>query len=100
MLCSAEAGITGLARALDLQPDVAVIDIGLPGLDGWVLARRLRATDAGRRIVLVAVSGYGQLEDQRLSQEVSFDAHLVKPVDPDTLTKVIHGASLRTMRDA
>jgi signal transduction histidine kinase/ActR/RegA family two-component response regulator len=95
----AEDGITGLAQALDLQPDVAVIDIGLPGLDGWELARRLRATDAGGRMILVAVSGYGQLEDQQLSQKIGFDAHLVKPVDPDTLTKAIHGASLRTMRD-
>jgi CheY-like chemotaxis protein len=96
----AEDGVTGLAQALDLQPDVAVIDIGLPGLDGWELARRLRATDAGRRMILVAVSGYGELEDQRLSQNVGFDAHLVKPVDLDTLTKAIHGAWLRTMRES
>ena len=63
-----EDGITGLAEALGLQPDVAVIDIGLPGLDGWELARRLRATDAGRRMILVAISGYGQLEDQQLTR--------------------------------
>jgi signal transduction histidine kinase/ActR/RegA family two-component response regulator len=96
----AEDGNTGLAQALDLQPDVAVIDIGLPGLDGWELARRLRATDAGRRMILIAVSGYGELEDQRLSQNVGFDAHLVKPVDLDTLTKAIQGAWLRTMRES
>ena len=93
-----EDGITGLAEALGLQPDVAVIDIGLPGLDGWELGRRLRATEAGRRMILVAISGYGQLEDQQLSREAGFDAHLVKPVDLDTLTEAIHGA--RTVRHA
>jgi signal transduction histidine kinase/ActR/RegA family two-component response regulator len=93
-----EDGVTGLAEALGLQPDVAVIDIGLPGLDGWELGRRLRATEAGRRMILVAISGYGQLEDLQLSREAGFDAHLVKPVDLDSLTEAIHGA--RTVRHA
>ena len=96
----AEDGITGLAEAFRLQPDVAVIDIGLPGLDGWELARRLRAAEAGRRMILVAISGYGQLEDQQLSREAGFDVHLVKPVDLDTLTAAIHGVSLRTVGHA
>jgi len=91
-----EDGITGLAEALGLQPDVAIIDIGLPGLDGWELGRQLRATEAGRRMILVAISGYGQLEDQQLSREAGFDVHLVKPVDLDTLTEAIHG--VRTVR--
>jgi PAS domain S-box-containing protein len=95
----ADDGITGLAQALELQPDVAVIDIGLPGIDGWELACRLRTTDAGRRMMLVAVSGYGQLEDQRLSQKAGFDVHLVKPVDRDALNKVIHGASTHRVRE-
>jgi signal transduction histidine kinase/ActR/RegA family two-component response regulator len=93
-----EDGVAGLAEALGLQPDVAVIDIGLPGLDGWELGRRLRATEAGRRMILVAISGYGQLEDLQLSREAGFDAHLVKPVDLDSLTEAIHGA--RTVRHA
>jgi CheY-like chemotaxis protein/anti-sigma regulatory factor (Ser/Thr protein kinase) len=93
-----EDGVTGLAEALGLQPDVAVIDIGLPGLDGWELARQLRTTEVGRRMILVAISGYGQLEDQQLSREAGFDVHLVKPVDLDTLTEAIHGVSLRTVR--
>jgi CheY-like chemotaxis protein len=90
----AEDGIAGLAEALDLQPDVAIIDIGLPGLDGCELARRLRATEAGSRMILVAVSGYGQPEDQRLSREAGFNVHLIKPVGLDTLTEAIHGISL------
>jgi CheY-like chemotaxis protein len=95
----AEDGITGLAEALALRPDVAVIDIGLPGIDGWELVRRLRATEAGRRMILVAVSGYGQLEDQRLSREAGFDMHLVKPVAPEALAEAIHGGS-PTLRHA
>jgi signal transduction histidine kinase/ActR/RegA family two-component response regulator len=88
-----EDGIAGLAQALGLRPDVAVIDIGLPGLDGWELARQLRATEAGRRMILVAISGYGQVEDQQLSREAGFDLHLVKPVDIETLTDAIHDVS-------
>ena len=88
-------GITGLAEALRLEPDVAVIDIGLPGMDGWELARRLRAATAGHRMILVAISGYGQLTDQQSSRKAGFDAHLVKPLDLEMLTEVIHGGALR-----
>jgi CheY-like chemotaxis protein len=95
-----EDGITGLAEALGLQPDVAVIDIGLPGLDGWEVARQLRATEAGRRMILLAISGYGQPADEHLSREAGFDAHLVKPVDLEILTEAIHGVPPRTMRRA
>ena len=90
-----EDGITALAQACSLQPDVAIIDIGLPGLDGWTLARRLRATDAGRGMILVAISGYGQQADQQRSRLAGFDVHLVKPVDLDALTDAIYGESLR-----
>jgi CheY-like chemotaxis protein len=93
-------GITGLAEACSLEPDVAIIDIGLPGLDGWTLARRLRATDAGRRMILVAISGYGQQADQQRSRAAGFDVHLVKPVDLDALSDAIHGAALRTSSHA
>lgn len=91
----AEDGITGLAHALELEPDIAVVDIGLPGLDGWELARRVRATDAGRRMILVAVSGYGQPDDLTRSRLAGFDTHLVKPVDPETLNEAIHGAEMK-----
>jgi signal transduction histidine kinase/ActR/RegA family two-component response regulator len=96
----AEDGITGLSQALQLQPDVAVVDIGLPGLDGRELARRLRVTEATRRMTLVAVSGYGQPEDRTLSEEAGFDMHLVKPVDAKTLIEAIHGVSSGTARRA
>jgi signal transduction histidine kinase/ActR/RegA family two-component response regulator len=94
----AEDGITGLNHALGLRPDIAVIDIGLPGLDGWELARQVRASEAGRRMLLVAISGYGQQEDQRRSREAGFDMHLVKPVNLDSLTDFIQRGSPHTVR--
>ena len=75
-----------VARAKDL--DVALVDIGLPGMDGYELARRLRALD-GRRPVLIALTGYGQPEDRRRATEAGFDALLVKPVDPSELASVL-----------
>jgi CheY-like chemotaxis protein len=86
----AEDGITGLARAIELRPDVAIIDIGLPGLDGRDLARRLRQTEPGRSMILLALSGYGQPDDDRRSREAGFDAHLVKPVAPEALAAELH----------
>jgi len=84
----AEDGHAGLERTLTLRPDAAIIDIGLPGLDGYELARRIRA--AGHiHMVLVAVTGYGQSGDRLRSSEAGFDAHLTKPVDPIALDAVL-----------
>jgi signal transduction histidine kinase/CheY-like chemotaxis protein len=82
-------GPTGIELALRLQPDVVLIDIGLPGLDGYDVARRIRSAPHGHRMVLAAVTGYGQPEDRRRAEEAGFDAHLVKPVDPDQLTELL-----------
>jgi signal transduction histidine kinase len=82
-------GPTGLELALRLQPDVVLIDIGLPGLDGYGVARRIRSAPQGHLMVLAAVTGYGQPEDRRRAQEAGFDALLVKPVDPDQLTEIL-----------
>lgn len=75
-----------VARAKD--PDIALVDIGLPGIDGYEIARRVRARDA-RRPVLIALTGYGQPEDRRRATEAGFDEMLVKPVDPSTLTELL-----------
>ena len=81
-------GLAGLHRAIALEPDAAVIDIGLPGLDGYEVARRVRA--AGRAdVLLVAVTGYGQAGDRQRSGEAGFDAHLTKPVDPVALEALL-----------
>jgi signal transduction histidine kinase len=87
----ARDGATGLALAAEAQPDVALIDIGLPDVDGYEVARRLRATPGGRRIGLIAITGYGQAEDQRRAYDAGFDAHLTKPVAPERLKQVIAG---------
>ena len=75
-----------VARAKD--PDIALVDIGLPGIDGYEIARRVRARDR-RRPVLIALTGYGQPEDRRRATDAGFDDMLVKPVDPTALTNLI-----------
>jgi signal transduction histidine kinase len=87
----ARDGATALALAAQARPDVALIDIGLPDVDGYEVARRLRAAPGGRRIGLIAITGYGQAEDQRRAYEAGFDAHLTKPVAPDRLKQVMAG---------
>jgi len=85
----AAEGNTGLQLAASEKPDVAVIDIGLPELDGYEIARRVRAHPATSAIRLVAVTGYGQEEDRRRALDAGFDEHLVKPVEPSRLLQVI-----------
>jgi CheY-like chemotaxis protein len=77
-------GREGLAKGLSLHPAIALIDIGLPGLNGYQVASALRAA-FGRSIFLVAQTGYGQPEDRRRALEAGFDVHLVKPLDIDEL---------------
>ena len=80
-----------LERARHQRPDVALLDIGLPEMDGNELARRLRADAQTGAIVLVAVTGYGQEQDRRAAFEAGFDHHLVKPVDMDALAALLAG---------
>jgi PAS domain S-box-containing protein len=86
---AAADGQEGVTLAQLHHPEVALIDLGLPGLDGYEVARALRATPAGKRITLVAVTGYGQAEDRQRSKEAGFDAHLVKPVSQALLSRLI-----------
>jgi PAS domain S-box-containing protein len=81
-------GLSGLARAEATRPDIILVDIGLPGMDGYELARRIRA-QRGAEPILVAITGYGQADDQRRSREAGFDAHLTKPVAPERLAEVL-----------
>jgi PAS domain S-box-containing protein len=81
-------GADGLARALALSPDAVIVDIGLPGLDGYSIARRLR--EAGPPgVLLVAITGYGQDGDRQRSREAGFDVHLTKPIDPLVLDALL-----------
>jgi PAS domain S-box-containing protein len=80
-----------LSAAQVIRPHVAVIDIGLPVMDGYTLGRELRARMGGAVPELIALSGYGQEQDQRRSAEAGFVAHLVKPVDAARLTRLVDG---------
>jgi signal transduction histidine kinase/CheY-like chemotaxis protein len=82
-------GERGIDAALTLSPDVALIDIGLPVVDGYQVARRIRHAPEGRGILLVALSGYGQPEHRREAQAAGFDAYLVKPVDMEELGRLV-----------
>ena len=74
-------GSAVLEAALDYRPNVVLLDIGLPGLNGFEVAKRLRQQPALQNAVLVAMTGYGQESDRQRSQEAGFDHHLVKPGD-------------------
>ena len=82
-------GREAVQAALAFRPDVILLDIGLPGIDGFTLAKTLRARPETSAARLIAVSGYGQEKDRARSAEAGFDLHLVKPVDPGKLTAAI-----------
>ena len=82
-------GLQGVQMAQTHLPDVALVDIGLPGIDGYEVARRLRKGEETRHIKLIALTGYGLAEDQRRVLEAGFDLHLVKPVDINHLLDAI-----------
>jgi signal transduction histidine kinase/CheY-like chemotaxis protein len=82
-----------LERARIEAPQVCLLDIGLPGMDGYELARRLRAQPSTAHALLVAITGYGQDSDRRLAAAAGFDRHLVKPIDLDALQDVLAGRS-------
>jgi PAS domain S-box-containing protein len=77
----ASDGTGGLELALQLKPDVALVDIGLPGMDGYEIARSVRASDEANDIYMVAVTGYGRPEDRARALDAGFDAYIVKPLD-------------------
>lgn len=87
----AENGLQAVEMALTEHPDIALVDIGLPVLDGYEVARRLRSGPHGHRIHLIALTGYGQPEDRRRALEAGFDAHLIKPVEPEDLGRLLEG---------
>src|SRR5207253_7234972 len=86
---TAHNGPGALEAAQAYHPEVMLLDIGLPGMDGYEVARRIRALPALQHVLLVALTGYGKDEDKRRSQEAGFNAHLVKPVDLDILNKLL-----------
>jgi CheY-like chemotaxis protein len=85
----AHDGPSALDAAIANPPDVILLDIGLPGMDGFEVARRLRQLDGPGRALLVALTGYGREDDMRRSREAGFDHHLIKPVDPQALADLL-----------
>jgi signal transduction histidine kinase len=88
-------GLEGVRMACAHMPDVALVDIGLPGIDGYEVARRLRQEAATSGVRLIALTGYGLAEDQRRVLEAGFDTHLVKPVELNTLLDQLAGVTAR-----
>ncbi|MFN3649317.1 MAG: response regulator [Armatimonadota bacterium] len=86
---TASEGRSGVLLAQELRPDAALIDIGLPGLTGYEVAQAIRGVEVGREIFLVALTGYGTPEDRDRALAAGFDRHLVKPVDPEELHRVL-----------
>ena len=85
-------GLEVLDRAREFGPDIILLDLGLPGLSGFEIARQLRASSDLKQVTLIALTGYGQDEDRRQSRAHGFDHHVVKPVDLDALSELINNA--------
>jgi CheY-like chemotaxis protein len=93
----AQTGMEALQRVQEFVPDVVLLDIGLPGIDGYEVARRLRAMKQDPPFKIVAVTGWGQEADRERSKEAGFDLHLVKPIDTADLEQALaarNGATL------
>jgi len=82
-------GKSALEAAAEWTPEVVLLDIGLPGMDGYEVARRLRSSPATRQALLVALTGYGQNDDQRRAREAGFDHHFIKPADLEALAALL-----------
>jgi two-component system CheB/CheR fusion protein len=89
---TAENGLEAIALIEQVDPDVAILDVGLPEMDGYEVARRLRANPRWINLFLIALTGYGRSADRRTSHDAGFDEHLVKPVQPDRLLGVLAGS--------
>jgi two-component system CheB/CheR fusion protein len=85
----AHDGAEGLRRASEWAPEAVLCDIGLPGIDGYEVARRLRADSAGKRTLLVALTGYALPDDLRRAREAGFDAHLAKPARLEEIEAIL-----------
>jgi CheY-like chemotaxis protein len=90
-VCLAPNGLIAVEAARDLQPDVALLDIGLPGVDGYEVARRIRLQRPEQRPLLIAITGWARDEDMRRAGEAGIDLHFHKPANLDQLARVLEG---------
>jgi CheY-like chemotaxis protein len=86
---AAADGLAALRAAAECPPDVVLLDLGLPGLDGFEVTRRLHERTTPKRAFVITVSGYGGDEDRRQSAEAGADVHLLKPADPEALSRLL-----------
>lgn len=93
---TAHDGLEALAVGEGFKPDVVLLDIGMPKLNCLDTCRRIRQQTWGKNVVLVAPTGWGQEEDKRRSHEAGFNAHMVKPVEPAALEKLLAGMEAMT----
>ena len=93
---TARDGVTGLEKALALAPDIAIVDLGLPGLDGFEIARRMRGSSLMNNTYLVALTGYGSADARRRALDAGFDRHFTKPISPESLDELLAAAGART----
>ncbi|MEO8315749.1 MAG: response regulator [Pseudomonadota bacterium] len=93
-------GLAALESAEKFRPQVALLDVGMPHLDGYEVARRIRASAWGRDTWLIAVTGWGQAKDRAMAGEAGFDEHFTKPLDPDQLTRTLQKAWSRLSEKA
>jgi len=89
-----------LEAVADFAPDVAILDVGMPHVDGYELARRIRRQPWGASVCLVALTGWGTEKDRRRSQDAGFDHHLVKPATPESLEEICIAAPRRVAASA
>ena len=82
-------GVSALEHAESSRPNVVVLDLGMPGMSGYDVARNLRRRPWGSTLKLIALTGWGQERDRRMTREAGFDEHLVKPADPDELIRLV-----------
>ena len=84
-------GLRALAAVESFRPHVAFLDLAMPGMNGFDVARRVREFPWGRAVVLVALTGWGHEEDRKRTADAGFDHHLTKPVDPDDIEALVRG---------
>jgi CheY-like chemotaxis protein len=94
-VCKAHDGLAAVQAASDYRPDVVLLDIGLPGLNGYEVAKRIRQIPILKEVVLVALTGYGQDTDRQMSTQAGFDHHLVKPARLEQLQKILSEVAVK-----
>jgi CheY-like chemotaxis protein len=88
----AENGEQGVELTLNSRPEVVLLDIGMPGMDGYEVAKRIRAAPGGPEPFLIAYTGWARVEDHRRGREAGFDSYVLKPADPDHLPALLAAA--------